>query len=253
MDDRRLSLIVVPDGELETRTFNLSYGKLKLFLGLGAALLVVFIVMVASWWSIAAQAARVPALEAEVARLEDERAKVAELAQTLSEVEAQYERVRQLLGADAVPAGRDVSLPPIRPRGGTTAASPTEGGRPSAWPLTDRGFVTRELLGDAGVSHPGLDIAIPQDSYIRAAGAGTVRDAGTDEVYGTYVLLDHGNGFETMYGHASRSFVQPGQQVDRHEVIALSGSTGLSTAPHLHFEIRKDGAAVDPLAFVRQP
>ncbi len=78
-------------------------------------------------------------------------------------------------------------------------------------------------------------------------------DAGVDDVYGRYILIDHGNGLESMYGHASRLFVETGAVVERNEVIALSGSTGRSTAPHLHFEIRKDGEAVDPLLYVRQP
>ena len=102
-------------------------------------------------------------------------------------------------------------------------------------------------------SHPGLDIAVAQDSYIRAAAGGIVRDAGTDEVYGKFVLIDHGDGYESMYGHASQIFVAAGDSVERHEVIALSGSTGRSTAPHLHFEVRREGQAVDPLSLVRKP
>jgi murein DD-endopeptidase MepM/ murein hydrolase activator NlpD len=80
-----------------------------------------------------------------------------------------------------------------------------------------------------------------------------VRDAGTDDVYGNYILIDHGDGLESMYGHASRLFVRAGDRVERNEVIALSGSTGRSTAPHLHFEVRKDGEPVDPLTYVTQP
>jgi len=126
-------------------------------------------------------------------------------------------------------------------------------GRPTEWPLTRAGLITRELVGVEGSLHPGLDIAVPRDSYIRAAGGGVVSVAGTDEVYGQYVIIDHGNGLESLYGHASRLFVRAGQEVERREVIALSGSTGISTGPHLHFEIRSAGDAVDPLAFVRRP
>lgn len=124
---------------------------------------------------------------------------------------------------------------------------------PSSWPLSQAGFITQMREVTDGASHPGLDIAVPADTYIRASGPGTVVDAGLDEVYGRYILLDHGNGLESMYGHASRLFVEPGDLVEQDEVIALSGSTGRSTAPHLHFEIRKDGQAVDPLTYVRQP
>ena len=213
-DERRLTFIVVPHGDLETRTFEISYRRLRLMLGAAGGFLVLFIIMVASWWYIAAQAARVPALEREVARLEDERRQVAELARALAEAE-----------------------------------EPTQ---PDAWPLSEAGYITRRMAS-GGSSHPGLDIAVPKDSYIRAAGAGVVSAAGTDEVYGEFVLIDHGGGIESMYGHASRLFVAPGDRVERHEVIALSGSTGRSTAPHLHFEVRRNGEAIDPLVMIRQP
>src|SRR4051812_7326298 len=100
MDERRLTFIVVPHGDLETRTFEVSYSKLKLLLVFVVALIVVFVIMLSSWWYVAAQAARVAGLEREVSRLETDRARVADLAKTLQEVEAQYERVRQLLGRD---------------------------------------------------------------------------------------------------------------------------------------------------------
>lgn len=117
MDDRRLTLIVVPHGDLETRTFEIPYGRLKLGLGLGVALVLLLGFIIASWFPVAAQAGRVPALERELVRLEGEREKVAELAQMLAEVEAQYERVRALLGAEAGTVGNDglPVLPPLRP------------------------------------------------------------------------------------------------------------------------------------------
>lgn len=252
MEDRRLTLIIVPHGDLETRTYQISYRWLKVLLIAGTSFLAIIVVMMASWWYVAAQAARVPGLVREVERLEDERAKVAELARVLEEVEAQYERVRQLLGADSPPQGREPLLPPLRQQLGDGDAAQQSSNEPTSWPLAQAGFITRELTGGAR-NHPGLDIAVPYDSYIRAAGGGVVRAAGEDEVYGFYVLVDHGDGYESMYGHASRIFVKPGDIVERNEVIALSGSTGRSTAPHLHFEIRKDGEPIDPLSLVKQP
>lgn len=243
---------MVPHGELKTRTYEISYRVLTTLLAVGVLLVAVFVVMAASWWFIAAQAARVPALEEEVARLEAERAKVAQLARDLEEAEEQYQRVRRLLGVEGAGAAEEVALPPLRDPG----ASETPGAPPlqtSSWPLTQAGFITQRRVATEGASHPGLDIAVPADSYIRATAAGTVIDAGVDDVYGRYILIDHGNGLESMYGHASTLFVEPGAVVERNEVIALSGSTGRSTAPHLHFEIRKDGEPVDPLLYVRQP
>ena len=121
MEDRRITFIVVPHGDLETRNFELSYRKLKLLVGAAGGLLLVFILMAATWFYLATQVARVPGLEHEVRELKAEQAKLAELARTLSEVEAQYERVRQLLGADASPDGEAPYLPPLRrPEGGST-------------------------------------------------------------------------------------------------------------------------------------
>jgi murein DD-endopeptidase MepM/ murein hydrolase activator NlpD len=124
---------------------------------------------------------------------------------------------------------------------------------PSVWPLTERGFVTRGLHEGLEGEHPGLDVAVASDSYIRASGGGTVVDVGEDAVYGRFVVIEHGDGYSTLYGHASATLVSLGQQVRERQVIALSGSTGRSTGPHLHFEVLVDGEPVDPLTVVQQP
>ena len=88
---------------------------------------------------------------------------------------------------------------------------------------------------------------------ITAAVRSVVAEAGSDSIYGLYVLLQHGNtGYYSMYGHASRLFVAAGDRVRQNEVIALSGNTGRSTAPHLHFEILQEGRPIDPFTLVRQ-
>lgn len=98
--------------------------------------------------------------------------------------------------------------------------------------------------------HHGLDIAVPQGSVILAAHDGVVLEAGwKNDVYGYAVALEHGNGWQTLYAHCSRVLVQTGQQVRQGECIALVGSTGNSTGPHLHLELHKDGAFLDPADF----
>lgn len=254
MGERKLTLIVVPHGDLRTRTLEISYRRLMLLLTVVGVVITAFVVMVAFWWYVAAQAARVPGLVAQVQELEAERDQVVELAALLSEVEGRYEQVRQLLDADPEGRGGEPLLPPLRAGEEAIAGAATfSGATPDAWPLSQAGYITRALTGDGPEPHPGIDIAVPQDTYIRASGPGIVRDAGTDEVYGHFVLIDHGDGFQSMYGHASQLFVSQGDTVERNEVIALSGSTGRSTAPHLHFELRKDGEAIDPLPYIRQP
>lgn len=269
MDDRRLTLIVVPHGDLETKTFEIAYWKLKVGLVAGLILLLGFGFVVATWFPIAVQASRVQPLERQIVALEGEREQVAELAEALAEVEAQYERVRQLLGADGAGRDGDPVLPPL-PSRTPEPAEPARGAPPAGvdgpgeaieelatdaldvWPLARSGFVTRTLsAGRTG--HPGVDIAVARDTPIRAAGAGTVREAGFDEIYGEYAMIDHGGGLQTLYGHASRIIVRAGQEVRPSEVIGHTGSSGRSSGPHLHFEVRKEGRPVDPLQYVKQP
>lgn len=251
---RRLTLLVVPHDKLNTRTFEISYRLLKFLAVLAAIILISLLGFSGSWWYVAAQAARVRGLEEEIAQLERDLSQVAELAESLAEVEAQYKRVRRLLGVDErVQQDPGVAFPPIRRTEKAATRDPGPSDIPGSWPLVQAGFITQEARTGESEQHPGIDIAVPQDSYIRAVGAGVVRAAGVDEVYGEYILIEHADGYESMYGHASRIFVVPGDTVDRHEVIALSGSTGRSTAPHLHFEIRRGGRAIDPLPLLRKP
>jgi len=247
---------VVPDSGQETRTFRISYRRLRALGGLAAVIALALTLMAGSWWYLAARASRVSDLEDKVATLEGERAQVQSLARQLEGIERQYSRIRDMFGAHKAETPSDVWLPPTDAgRRSRTPRTTAHASVPSSWPLTERGFVTQGLLDATGSreEHPGLDIAVATDSYVRAAGAGTVVDVGEDPIYGRFVVLDHGKGYTTLYGHASLNLVSRGQRVRQNEVIALSGSTGRSTAPHLHFEVLLNGEAVDPLTLVHQP
>jgi murein DD-endopeptidase MepM/ murein hydrolase activator NlpD len=98
--------------------------------------------------------------------------------------------------------------------------------------------------------HSGLDFGADYGEVIRAAAPGYVIFAGWYGGYGNTVVIDHGNDVTTLYGHADGLYVEEGQQVQRGEPIALVGSTGLSTGPHLHFELRSNGEPVDPLPYM---
>lgn len=95
--------------------------------------------------------------------------------------------------------------------------------------------------------HTGIDIAASSGTPIRAAASGTVVHAARWGGYGNCVILDHGGGLATLYGHCSRLAVNEGGRVTQGQVIAYVGSTGLSTGPHLHFEVRRDGQPVNPM------
>jgi murein DD-endopeptidase MepM/ murein hydrolase activator NlpD len=95
--------------------------------------------------------------------------------------------------------------------------------------------------------HTGVDIACPIGTPVHAAGAGVVIVAGWYNAYGHAVLIDHGGGVTTLYGHQSRVIVRVGQSVTRGQVIGYSGNSGMSTGPHCHFEVRRHGRPVNPL------
>jgi murein DD-endopeptidase MepM/ murein hydrolase activator NlpD len=98
--------------------------------------------------------------------------------------------------------------------------------------------------------HAGIDFAASHGSTIRAADSGRVLFSGWYGGYGQAVIIDHGNGISTLYAHASRLFVKEGQTVQQGQPIAAVGSTGLSTGPHLHFEVRQNGNPVNPMAYL---
>lgn len=98
--------------------------------------------------------------------------------------------------------------------------------------------------------HAGLDFAASYGSTIRAADSGTVIFAGWYGGYGRALIIDHGNGMTTLYGHTSELYVTEGQAVERGQAIAAVGSTGFSTGPHLHFEVRRNGTPVDPANYL---
>lgn len=107
-------------------------------------------------------------------------------------------------------------------------------------PITGRG---REF-------HSGLDIIASRGTDVKATGCGTVTFAGYSSSYGYLVIINHGFGIETYYGHNSKLLVKRGQKVERGDIIAKSGNSGRSTGPHVHYEIRVNGVSKDPLDFI---
>ena len=116
------------------------------------------------------------------------------------------------------------------------------------WPTS--GSVTSPFGMRWGRMHDGIDIGASMGAPIQAAAAGTVIYAGWMSGYGNLVAIDHGNGLSTAYAHQSQLAVSLGQQVAQGQVIGYVGSTGHSTGPHLHFEVRVNGAPVDPLGYL---
>lgn len=125
---------------------------------------------------------------------------------------------------------------------------------PSIWPV--RGWVTSGFgprispFTEKPAWHDGLDIGAAPNAPVQAPAGGRVTTVSFDPKMGNMVRLDHGFGIETVYGHLAKALVKEGQRVKRGDVIALVGSTGLSTGPHLHYMIKTHGQAIDPHKYI---
>jgi murein DD-endopeptidase MepM/ murein hydrolase activator NlpD len=235
---------------LANRTIILTQRQVRLLrigLSFGAVLLAVG---TASWVYLASQAARVPFLTSRVASLTKDVKQVDTLQLRLAEMERRFLQVQQMMSSTG-PATtvRETPAPKSPPPPKPDTATPT---LPTIWPLEVEGYVTRGSADSTMYSgpHPGLDVAVPVGTPIRAAGGGTVVEVGDDAKYGKFVRIEHRDGYESLYAHASQILVTMGEKISAGRNIALSGNTGQSTAPHLHFEVRQGGAAVDPMLLI---
>jgi murein DD-endopeptidase MepM/ murein hydrolase activator NlpD len=152
--------------------------------------------------------------------------------------------------------GKMVFLPNVKPQAALDRlAKVREEETRYVWPLQGRitSYFGRRNLGMGTASfHSAIDIAAPTGTPITAARSGTVVYAGwSNRGYGNLVKIQHSNGDETWYAHQSEIWVGVGQTINQGETLGLVGSTGLSTGPHLHFELHEAGNAVDPLAYLQ--
>jgi len=168
------------------------------------------------------------------------------LAATLLRTEQNLESIKE-----AIPITED-SLKGLEKQ--VEAQRAREQATPSLWPVTGNitsGFGYRRSPFDASREfHAGIDVAAPRGTAVHATAAGTVRMASWNGGYGNVIFLDHGFGYVTVYAHLSRISVRVGQIVEKGQVIGLVGSTGRSTGPHLHYEVRVGGATVNPMRFL---
>ena len=173
---------------------------------------------------------------------------IRQLEQADQEVAAQIQRLREEEEARrraAQAAARRAQRQVVQPSGGRMR-----------WPVPGRyeissGYGNRiHPISRRAEFHTGIDIPAPNGTNIVAADSGTVIISGRMGGYGNTVVIDHGNGLSTLYGHNSRNLVAVGDWVNRGDVIARVGSTGVSTGPHLHFEVRHNGRHVNPGSYL---
>jgi murein DD-endopeptidase MepM/ murein hydrolase activator NlpD len=129
------------------------------------------------------------------------------------------------------------------------APTAAHGGASFQWPVPGGAVTSPFGKRDSG-HHDGIDVQAPIGTAVRAARGGEVLYSGTLRGYGNLVIVDHGGGFATIYAHNQRNLVRVGERVRNGQTIALLGATGQVSGPHLHFEVRKQNVARDPLLFL---
>jgi murein DD-endopeptidase MepM/ murein hydrolase activator NlpD len=253
------TVIIVPHDQKGTRQYRIKYRlfyTLVVLIGIGMIAMIIF---VATYGRILLKAREAVMLERQVQEMTRRSEQVGELMRNLAQLRTMNLQVRRMLGLDVSeedslaiqPAMASVELSDDRLVDEQEQALQS---MPNFWPV--RGYITRGFDISAGQSgegyHPGIDIAVPRGTPIRASAGGYVLEAGWDDMYGYYVLIDHGYGIKTLYGHNDRLRVTKGERVGRGQTIGYSGNTGKSTAPHLHFEVIQNNKYEDPLNYLLQ-
>lgn len=258
---KQLSLIVVPDDNSGMRSYKVSYALLYTFAGLVGIFIITFVFFVVTYAHVLNRAQRVEELMVQNASLIGRSAQLDSLRSELVQLQAMGIQIKNMMGIDISKEDSMLvaNLSPVANSPSISDASELAEGTtseqrsllkaiPSLWPV--KGYVTRGFYTTGGEKsdqyHPGMDIAAKRNTPIQAAAEGVVVASDWDETYGYRVILDHGFGITSLYGHNARNLVRAGDRVARGQTIAFLGSTGKSSAPHLHFEVMKNGVPVNP-------
>lgn len=256
------SLIVAPHGTGTTVTFNLP-GKMA------TILLIVLITFVAglafvgvTYTRLAFLAVETERLAADNERLRQDNAKINQIEQELILIDNMRRQIETWAGVvpgriiDADPLAQYTLMPRVWPRRYTyVIMKPVYADRP-VYPhgmvAPAAGWISRRFStgSDDRPGHPGIDIAAATGTPVRCALDGVVTSAGWDDIYGNLIVVEHNDSLSTAYGHNEKILVKEGENVAKGQVIANIGNTGRSTAPHLHFEVRRDRTPVDPELYV---
>ena len=243
---------------LANRTIIFTQRQVRLF-RTGAIVLGSLIVFGSiSWFFLAAQAARVPLLTRKVERLQHDVARVDTLQRSLNELASRFQQVQHMMGNSSMTPLGDSSRGKVRAATSATVSGMASTAplvatapidtivvRPDEWPLPMAGTL---LPSDSKA----LEIAVPTGTEIRAAGAGSIVEVADDSTLGKLIRISHRSGYETVYAGASEVRVSKGQHVAAGTVIALSGDAPGTLEPHLHFEMRRHGVAIDASSVIKK-
>ncbi len=251
MKASKYTILIVPDNSENNRSFLISRKFIRIIIGLTILFITGLIIMLAYFGP---KVLEHNALELKYQQLASERMEVIDLMRELKQIKHMNTAVRKTLGSDI-----KFNPEPLTADSAETATDLLKKADillsfsenlPSVLPV--EGFVTRDVNVVSAFTHEnhyGVDIAVREGDPILTAAAGFVIFSGWTYNMGNYIIVYHGNNYFTVYGHNQRNLVNQRDYVNRGDVIALGGNTGISSGPHLHFEIWKDGVAVDPKVF----
>ncbi len=253
MKPKRYTFLVIPDTGDENKQFQVSRRTLKVSLIL-IVLLVMSIFGAAIYFT--PQIVEYDSLKTRYDKLARERVSVLNLMQDLERIQQMDQQIRKTLGPDLQfdKRAEENDTTGRLPIPGTVIEKPVHVSYveniPSVPPIM--GYVTQRLhtsIQDPVKNHKGIDITVKIGDPVVASASGYVVFSGWTYDLGNMVILFHGNGYFTLYGHFLRSLVSNREFVHRGEVIGLAGNSGISSGPHLHFEVWKDGQSLDPFIY----
>ena len=246
-----VTIMLIPDGTESRKGFRIRQWLLKLIIGSIVAILVGIVLFFAFYGQVLTRAAMADQLKKENEQLLRYQYKVQLLQENLLQTREIVERLIDMAGIDyefpqfpddsSLFASLDDSRSAVLPRGLFDNLT-----LPSGLPI--QGFISQDFeVVDNSRYHPGIDIACAEGTPVLATAAGEVVYAAFDSTYGYMVVVQHNDSVMTLYGHNKELLVEPGNKVLAGSRVALSGSTGKSTAPHLHYEIRVNDEPIDPM------
>lgn len=246
-----VTLMLVPDGTTAQRSVRMRYWLVKLIAGAVVFFVLAVLVFIVFYGEVLKQAARADTLSEENERLKLYQYKVKLLEDNLNRTHEVVSRLTALAGIDyqfpEIPSDSTL-FAQFGQEGGATIDRPFGAGLGIPTGLPIQGFVTQDFeVESPDHYHPGVDIACGVGTPVLATAAGKVVSAAFDSVYGHLLVISHNDSLQTVYGHNDTLLVDVDQQVMAGSRVALSGNTGVSTAPHLHYEVRVNGKPIDPL------
>jgi len=248
----KISILFVPEGEGESRSFRISKATIRLLIVILIIILMLIGAGIISYFFVSVKASRYDQTLEDNLRLLEENRRIVKLSEELERLKSFNYQIRKAMGAavglDTTQTDTGIILIPQK-----EVSTPVLNIAEPIFKLPVEGFISRKQNYDLFPAQPhfGLDFAVPEGSIVNASADGWVVFTGWHYRFGNLLILQHSGDFLTYYGHNLSIIVDIGEKVQSGQPVAISGNTGRSTAPHLHFEIRRRGMAIDPESVVR--